>query len=96
MTDVQRLEQMQTGFALRYGSLPELWVRAPGRVDLMGSHTDYNEGYVLTLPIDRDTWIAARPRADGWVAIESLNWVAAANLTCRPCRKMLARRGPTT
>ena len=73
MTDVQRLEQMQTGFALRYGSLPELWVRAPGRVDLMGSHTDYNEGYVLTLPIDRDTWIAARPRADGWVAIESLN-----------------------
>ena len=29
--------------------------RAPGRVDLMGSHTDYNEGFVLTLPINRDT-----------------------------------------
>ena len=43
----------------RFGSEPELWARAPGRVDLMGSHTDYNLGFVLTLPISRDTWIAA-------------------------------------
>ena len=50
-----------------------MWARAPGRVDLMGSHTDYNLGYVLTQAIDRDTWIAARPRSDGQVAIESLN-----------------------
>ena len=34
---------------------------APGRVDLMGSHTDYNMGYVMTMTIDRDTWLAARP-----------------------------------
>ncbi len=47
--------------------------RAPGRVDLMGSHTDYNLGYVLTLPIDRDTWIAARPRADRIVRLRSLD-----------------------
>ena len=40
---------------------PALWSRAPGRVDLMGSHTDYNLGYVLTLAISRDTWVAARP-----------------------------------
>jgi galactokinase len=40
---------------------------------LMGSHTDYNLGYVLTQAIDRDTWIAAHPRRDGQVAIESLN-----------------------
>jgi galactokinase len=39
----------------------------------MGSHTDYNLGYVLTQAIDRDTWIAARPRRDGRVVIESLN-----------------------
>jgi len=39
----------------------------------MGSHTDYNLGYVLTQAIDRDTWIAARPRNDGRVVIESLN-----------------------
>jgi galactokinase len=38
----------------------------------MGSHTDYNQGYVLTLPIDRDTWIAAHPRADRVVCAHSL------------------------
>lgn len=39
----------------------------------MGSHTDYNMGYVMTMTIDRDTWIAARPRADRQVRIRSLN-----------------------
>jgi galactokinase len=37
----------------------------------MGSHTDYNLGHVLTLPIDLDTWIAARPRDDGMVRVHS-------------------------
>jgi galactokinase len=60
-------------FARRFGHEPEVWVRAPGRVDLMGSHTDYNEGYVLTLSIDRDVWIAARPRSDRSVTVYSLN-----------------------
>ncbi len=39
----------------------------------MGSHTDYNLGYVLTLPIGRDMWIAARPRTDRFVKLYSLN-----------------------
>lgn len=52
---------------------PKVWARAPGRVDLMGSHTDYNLGYVMTMSVDRDTWIAARARTDGEVAIYSLN-----------------------
>ncbi len=52
---------------------PQLWARAPGRVDLMGSHTDYNLGFVLTLPIGRDTWIAARRRDDGIVRVHSMN-----------------------
>lgn len=60
-------------FAEGFGGQPSVWVRAPGRVDLMGSHTDYNLGYVLTQAIDRDTWIAARPRGDNRVVVESLN-----------------------
>ncbi len=52
---------------------PIYWSRAPGRVDLMGTHTDYNMGYVMTMTIDRDTWIAARPRADRQVRIRSMN-----------------------
>ena len=39
-------------FGELYGDQPSVWTQAPGRVDLMGSHTDYNEGYVLTQAIE--------------------------------------------
>jgi len=48
-------------------------VRAPGRVNLIGEHTDYNDGFVLPLAIDRSLWIALRPRADRRVIVHSLN-----------------------
>lgn len=69
----ERMANVRAAFAALYGGEPALWVQAPGRVDLMGSHTDYNEGYVLTMPIDRTTWIAARPRDDRRVRVHSLN-----------------------
>ena len=68
----QRTDRIIAAFAESFGGQPDVWVRAPGRVDLMGSHTDYNLGYVLTLPISRDTVIAARPRRDGVVRMRSL------------------------
>lgn len=73
MDRVSRREVMRSAFAARFGRDPSHWVRAPGRVDAMGSHTDYNDGFVLTLSIDRDTWIGAAPRCDGRVRIASLN-----------------------
>ncbi len=69
----QRKDTIQLKFEQIYGQPPTVWVQAPGRVDLMGSHTDYNLGYVLTQAIDRNTWIAARPRRDGKVRIASFN-----------------------
>lgn len=68
-----RFAQISAVFQTRYGAAPSCWCRAPGRVDLMGSHTDYNLGWVLTLPIDRDTWIAAGPREDRMVRVYSMN-----------------------
>lgn len=69
----QRQNLIARTFQSRFGGLPQLWCRAPGRVDLMGSHTDYNLGAVLTLPIGRDTWIAARPNLTGSVKLHSMN-----------------------
>ncbi|MGJ5818909.1 galactokinase [Paludibaculum fermentans] len=68
-----RARHMIDEFRAEFGGEPELWTRAPGRVDLMGSHTDYNLGFVLTLPISKDTWIAARRREDGIVRLRSMN-----------------------
>ena len=50
---------------------PALVVRAPGRVNLIGEHTDYNDGFVLPLAIDRAAWIALRPRSDCRVSVYS-------------------------
>jgi galactokinase len=69
----KRKSRVEKNFVERFGKTPTIWVQAPGRVDLMGSHTDYNEGFVLTEAIDRNTWIAASPRMDNRVHICSLN-----------------------
>ena len=78
-TDSQRHETIATAFQNRFGGSPQLWCRAPGRVDLMGSHTDYNLGAVLTLPIGRDTWVAARPNGTRMVNLHSCNMGADAS-----------------
>jgi galactokinase len=51
-------------------------VRAPGRVNLIGEHTDYNDGFVLPMAIDRWTYIALRPRPDDVVQIRSTDFDA--------------------
>ena len=49
-------------FQQRFAADPAFIVRAPGRVNLIGEHTDYNDGFVLPMAIDRAVWIALRPR----------------------------------
>ncbi len=71
--NLERGELIKEFFTRKLGGAPSLVARAPGRVDLMGSHTDYNLGFVLTLPIGYDTWIAACPRADRTVRLHSMN-----------------------
>src|SRR5271166_4020281 len=50
-------------FERTFGAAPRVF-SAPGRVNFIGEHTDYNEGFVLPLGIDRRTYVAGAPRPD--------------------------------
>jgi galactokinase len=65
---------VRQAFERHFQTAPSFVVRAPGRVNLIGEHTDYNEGFVLPLAIDRAVWIALRPRADRQVVAHSLDF----------------------
>lgn len=56
-----------------HGAPPRAFVRAPGRVNLIGEHTDYNDGFVLPLAIDREVRLALTPRADRLVRLHTLD-----------------------
>ncbi len=58
------LEEVAIEYARRFGRPPQHIVRAPGRVNLIGEHIDYNGGFVLPMAIDRAAWIALGPRQD--------------------------------
>jgi galactokinase len=65
------LTQAGDGFAAVFGYPPDSVWSAPGRVNLIGEHTDYNEGFVLPFAIDRRTFAALAPRGDGLVRVSS-------------------------
>ena len=48
-----------------HGRVPEIVARAPGRIEFIGNHTDYNGGTVLGAAIDRGVWVALARRGDG-------------------------------
>jgi galactokinase len=60
-----------------YGGVPRLY-RAPGRVNLIGEHTDYNDGFVLPAAIDMYMWVALAPRSDDRLRVHSENMNARA------------------
>jgi len=59
------IDELRGRFAERFdGARPAILAHAPGRVNLIGEHTDYNQGYVLPAALDRTLWVAARRRDD--------------------------------
>jgi galactokinase len=66
--------QVVQTFQQRFGAAPAFVVRAPGRVNLIGEHTDYNDGFVMPMAIDRATWIALRPSGNRQVTVHALDF----------------------
>ncbi len=69
MTDLQALLRQ---FEARFGAGAAFAVRAPGRVNLIGEHTDYNDGFVLPAAITYDVAVVGRPRNDRVVRLYSV------------------------
>ena len=69
-----KVDEIKTRFEAIFGRLPTTVILAPGRVNLIGEHTDYNEGFVLPVAIDRAILIAAALRHDREVHLHALNF----------------------
>ena len=64
-------DQAAQWFTTQYASTPEGVWHAPGRANLIGEHTDYNDGFVLPFALDRGTFAAAAPHRP-WDAVLEL------------------------
>ncbi len=63
------IDALKQLFNQSFAAWPTLVARAPGRVNLIGEHTDYNDGFVLPCAIGKQTLVAARARQDGQINI---------------------------
>lgn len=68
------MKDASVAFKSHFGVAPSHTVRAPGRLELLGNHTDYNEGLVLSLAVDRYIEIAVGPRNDGKIELFSTSF----------------------
>jgi galactokinase len=66
-------EAQLSGFTELFGNQPEVVSKAPGRVNLLGEHTDYNDGFVLPIAVPQLTWVALSRSADEWSRFRSKN-----------------------
>ena len=72
MTDLAT--RLTAGFTDAFGGTPDLVVRAPGRVNLIGEHTDYNDGFAMPIAIGQETRVAFRPRPDAPLNVAALDF----------------------
>jgi galactokinase len=87
MTD----QHLRDEFDRAFGAPPELIVRSPGRVNLIGEHTDYNDGWALPVALDVGTDVAARRRDDGVLRVAAPRMQATDEV---PVDDLRPREGP--
>ncbi|MBQ3672562.1 MAG: galactokinase [Kiritimatiellae bacterium] len=64
MQNKEVYDELVAKFEKMYGAKPEIVAYAPGRIEVLGNHTDYNEGYVFSAAIDKGTFFAVSASAD--------------------------------
>lgn len=72
MTDLAT--RLTAGFTAAFGGTPDLVVRAPGRVNLIGEHTDYNDGFAMPIAIGQETRVAFRARPNAPLNVAALDF----------------------
>ncbi len=70
----QQLRRTAAAFEKRFGRRPEIAAAAPGRVNLIGEHTDYNDGFVMPMAIDRESVVCLAPREDKIARLASTHY----------------------
>ena len=73
MLNQEVYDKVVAAFAAKFGGQPAKVAYAPGRIEVLGNHTDYNEGYVFSAAIDKGTFFAASPADDGKVTLVALD-----------------------
>jgi galactokinase len=73
-SEKNRNAEIAASFTLHFGGAPTAIAVGPGRVNLIGEHTDYNDGFVLPVALRRDVRIAFRPRPDRRVHLASVEY----------------------
>jgi len=71
-------DTLAQAFKQKFGHLPRHIVRAPGRVNLLGEHVDYNDGFVLPAAVDRATYVAFSPAKSNQTALWSVDFAEGA------------------
>ncbi len=73
MSQSELYDTVVRAFRARFREYPQVVVRAPGRVNLIGGHTDYNDGFVLPVAVDRAAWVGVSPVDEPWATVRALD-----------------------
>ncbi len=81
MQNQEVYNELVAKFEAMYGEKPQVVAYAPGRIEVLGNHTDYNEGYVFSAAIDKCTFFAGSPTSDATCELTAADLMETAKFT---------------
>ena len=91
MQNQEVYDELVAKFEKLYGAKPQIVAYAPGRIEVLGNHTDYNEGYVFSAAIDKGTFFALSPSTDDACELTAADLMETAKFTTKtvaPAKEM--------